>query len=66
MNNIAKEWAAELAKNEGEAFEKSMQRIKPSTDELEQAYRQGYAAGLKAAEQKLIDNYCKMKEKTEK
>lgn len=66
MNNIAKEWAAELAKNEGEAFEKAMQRIKPSTDELEQAYRQGYAAGMKAAEQKLIDNYCTMKEEAEK
>lgn len=62
MNNIAKEWAAELAKNEGEAFEKALTRIKPSTDELEQAFRQGYAAGLKAAvNQKLIDNYCEMK-----
>lgn len=59
---LAERWAAELAKNEGEAFEKAMQRIKPSTDELEQAYRQGYAEGLKAAvNQKLIDNYCEMK-----
>jgi flagellar biosynthesis/type III secretory pathway protein FliH len=63
MNNkLAERWAAESAKNEGEAFEKALTRIKPSNDELEQAYRQGYAAGLKAAvNQKLIDNYCEMK-----
>lgn len=63
MNNkLAERWAAENAKNEGEAFEKALTRIKPSTDELEQAYRQGYAEGLKAAvNQKLIDNYCEMK-----
>lgn len=51
MNNkLAECWAAELAKNEGEAFEKAMQRIKPSTDELEQAFRQGYEAGRKSLE----------------
>lgn len=63
MNNkLAERWAAESAKNEGEAFEKAMQRIKPSTDELEQAFRQGYEEGLKTAvNQKLIDNYCEMK-----
>lgn len=49
MNEIAKEWADNSAENEAEAFEKAMSRIKPpdiTSDELEQAYRQGYMQGL--------------------
>ena len=47
MNEIAKEWAEKLAKNEAEAFEKAVSRIKPNApaDELEQAFRQGYMQG---------------------
>lgn len=49
MNEIAKEWADNSAKNEAEAFENAISRIKPSdiqSDELEQAYREGYMQGL--------------------
>lgn len=49
MNEIAKEWADNSAKNEAEAFENAISRIKPPdipSDELEQAYRQGYMQGL--------------------
>lgn len=48
MNQIpAGKWAAEQAKNEAEAFEKALNRIKPNApaDELEQAFRQGYMQG---------------------
>jgi NTP pyrophosphatase (non-canonical NTP hydrolase) len=50
MNEIAKEWAEKEVKSEAEAFEKAMSRIKQpeiTTDELEQAYRQGYMEGYK-------------------
>ena len=48
MNHItAEKWAADQAKNEAEAFEKALNRIKPNApaDELEQAFRQGYMQG---------------------
>ena len=44
----AEQWASDLI-NEGQAFEKAMSG-KPSMDELEQAYRQGYEAGRKSLE----------------
>ena len=50
MNEIAKEWAEKVVKSEAEAFEKAISRIKQSditSDELEQAYRQGYMEGYK-------------------
>jgi hypothetical protein len=50
MNEIAKEWAEKVVKSEAEAFEKAVSRIKQpeiTTDELEQAYRQGYMEGYK-------------------
>lgn len=50
MNEIAKEWDEKVVKSEAEAFEKAMSRIKQpeiTTDELEQAYRQGYMEGYK-------------------
>lgn len=46
----AEQWASDLI-NEGQAFEKAMIG-KPSIDELEQAYRQGYEAGRKSLEEK--------------
>lgn len=46
----AEQWASDLV-NEGQAFEKAMVG-KPSIDELEQAYRQGYEAGRKSLEEK--------------
>ena len=50
MNEISKEWAEKVVKSEAEAFEKAIRRIKQpeiTTDELEQAYRQGYWEGYK-------------------
>lgn len=50
----AAEWAAEQARSESEAFERTMSRIiKPAEfrvdDAVEQAYRQGYDAGREQA-----------------
>lgn len=50
-------WAAEQARSEAEAFEQAMSRIirQPEfkvSDEIEQAYRQGYEAGKAEVEEK--------------
>lgn len=67
-NDEARLWAENLAESEGEAFEQAIKRIKPNeepktaskmltmpfnvSDEIEQAYRQGYiAASIKMAQE---------------
>lgn len=49
-NSTAQKWATELS--EATAFEKSLRREKP-TDELEQAFRQGYLAGLREQDNRI-------------
>ena len=58
LHKTAEAWAEKTAASEAEAFETALKRIKPFevSDEVEQAYRQGYSAGYKAAEDRLIHN----------
>ena len=51
----AEQWAEELANSEGEAFEQAMSRIKPESDELQQAWRQGFIEGKKANDKRIIE-----------
>lgn len=51
----AEKWAQELANSEGEAFEQAMSRIKPESDELQQAWRQGFVEGKKAHDKRIIE-----------
>ena len=51
----AEKWAEELANSEGEAFEQAMSRIKPESDELQQAWRQGFIEGKKANDKRIIE-----------
>lgn len=55
MIDEARKWAEELANNEGEAFEQAMARIKPESDELQQAWRQGFIEGKKAHDKRIIE-----------
>lgn len=55
MIDEAKKWAEELANSEGEAFEKAMARIKPESDELQQAWRQGFIEGKKHQDKRIIE-----------
>lgn len=50
-NSTAQKWTTELS--EATAFEKALRREKP-TDELEQAYRQGYMQGRKECDPRII------------
>ena len=52
---IAKEWAELQKTNEGEVFEQVMTRIKPESDELQQAWRQGFVEGKKAHDKRIIE-----------
>ena len=52
---IAKEWAELQKTNEGEVFEQAMSRIKPESDELQQAWRQGFIEGNKAHDKRIIE-----------
>ena len=52
---IAKEWAELQKTNEGEVFEQAMSRIKPESDELQQAWRQGFVEGKKAHDKRIIE-----------
>ena len=52
---IAKEWAELQKTNEAEAFEQVMTRIKPESDELQQAWRQGFIEGKKAHDKRIIE-----------
>ena len=51
----AEKWAQELATSEGEAFEQVMTRIKPESDELQQAWRQGFIEGKKHHDKRIIE-----------
>lgn len=56
MSNIIdmpREWAESDKKSEAEAFEQALKRIKPM-DNIHKAYHQGYAAGYKAAEDRIL------------
>lgn len=55
MIEEARKWAEELANSEGEAFEQAMSRIKPESDELQQAWRQGFIEGKKAHDKRIIE-----------
>ena len=55
MIEEARKWAQELANSEGEAFEQAMARIKPESDELQQAWRQGFIEGKKANDKRIIE-----------
>ena len=50
-NSTYQKWATELS--EASAFEKALRREKP-TDELEQAFRQGYMQGRKECDPRII------------
>lgn len=52
---IAKEWAELQKTNEAEAFEQAMSRIKPESDELQQAWRQGFIEGKKHHDKRIIE-----------
>ena len=55
MIDEARKWAQELANSEGEAFEQAMARIKPESDELQQAWRQGFVEGKKHHDKRIIE-----------
>lgn len=52
LQEMAKEGAEIQARNEAEAFENAMSKAFKVNDEVEAAYRQGYAAGVKSIEEK--------------
>lgn len=51
--DIPREWAESDKKSEAEAFEQALERIKP-IDNIHKAYHQGYEAGYKAAEDRIL------------
>jgi hypothetical protein len=51
--DMPREWAESDKKSEAEAFEQALKRIKPM-DNIHKAYHQGYAAGYKAAEDRIL------------
>lgn len=55
LHDLAEQFASESARNEAEAFENAMSRAFKPKDEVEQAFRQGYAAGVKSLEEKHWD-----------
>lgn len=55
MIEEVRKWAQELADSESEAFEQAMARIKPESDELQQAWRQGFIEGKKAHDKRIIE-----------
>lgn len=55
MIEEARKWAEELTNSEGEAFEQVMTRIKPESDELQQAWRQGFIEGKKHHDKRIIE-----------
>lgn len=55
MIDEARKWAQELANSEGEVFEQVMTRIKPESDELQQAWRQGFVEGKKAHDKRITE-----------
>ena len=55
MIEEVRKWAEELANSEGEAFEQAMSRIKPESDELQQAWRQGFVEGKRAHDKRITE-----------
>lgn len=55
MIEEVRKWAEELANSEGDAFEQAMARIKPESDELKQAWRQGFIEGKKHHDKRIIE-----------
>ncbi len=55
MIEEARKWAEKLANSEGEAFEQAMARIKPESDELQQAWRQGFIEGKKVHDKRITE-----------
>ncbi len=55
MIEEARKWAQELANSEGEAFEQAMARIKPESDELQQAWRQGSIEGKRTHDKRITE-----------
>ena len=51
--DMPREWAEDDKQNEADAFAEALQRIKPM-DNIHKAYHQGYAAGYKAAEDRIL------------
>lgn len=51
--DMPREWAEDDKQNEADAFAEALQRIKP-IDNIHKAYHQGYAAGYKAAEDRIL------------
>lgn len=51
--NMPREWAEDDKQNEADAFADALKRIKP-VDNIQKAYHQGYAAGYKAAEDRIL------------
>lgn len=57
INNMPKEWAADQARTEAEAFETAIKRIKNDfkvDEEVEQAYRYGWHDGFKCCNKKML------------
>jgi hypothetical protein len=50
---MPREWAEDDKQNEADAFADALKRIKPM-DNIHKAYHQGYAAGYKAAEDRIL------------
>lgn len=53
ISDMPEKWAESDCKAEAEAFEQALKRIKPM-DNIHKAYHQGYAAGYKAAENRIM------------
>lgn len=51
--DMPREWAEDDKRTEADAFADALQRIKP-VDNLNTAYQQGYDAGYKAAEDRIL------------
>lgn len=52
ISDMPREWADDDKQNEADAFADALQRIKPVVDNT--AYQQGYDAGYKAAEDRIL------------
>lgn len=53
ISDMPEKWAESDKKSEAEAFEQALKRLKPM-DNIHKAYHQGYAAGYKAAEDRIL------------
>jgi hypothetical protein len=51
--DMPREWAEDDKQNEADAFAEAIKRIKP-VDNIHTAYQRGYAAGYKAAEDRIL------------